>query len=504
MIRIKPDKNGRLTQWDLNRKVMISGIPDETGFEVHFESKEDEHGAYVLPLVLKEGEMYAEIPNILLTYSGIIRIFIFDGDRVVYNWQYPVLGREKPDDYIYTETEVLRFESKEDLANKVGEITEKNTDDVHYPTTGAVAKAIGDANDVFCVTISGDGTESSPFVATKSYDEISSAYNNGKIVICTVEMTNRRFDATAIYHDSGWHFIQFAARYKAKTTDNRNDHNQFITVEINDDDQIAITIADETTIYQYHMPVERGVPYVDDAFYQRLQSGVISGIIAYKYLGSVYIGCGTKQYITSLGDSYYCFASETGHRWYIDFKVPPGAHHPCVSFFGDDVSLNITDAKVGNILAVEEVDGRKQPTKWKVVDNTPFNVRLARDRGSIYSNHTLKEIFDAYMDGRKIDFFLYDYMGTLSKVQWTSTGTYTIACYIYPHDNVSSALLSNVTCWLEGSAKSTGPWHQIDHSSGSMDNSDVVSALASIDMVDVWITRTGAVFSDAHENAFLA
>lgn len=501
MIRIKPDGNGRLTQWDLNRKVMVSGIPDETGFEVHFESKEDKHGAYVLPLVFKDGEMYAEVPNILLTYSGMIRVFVFDGNKAVFNWQCPVLGREKPDDYVYTETEVLRFESKEDLTNKVGEITEENTDDTHYPTTGAVAKAIGDANDVFCVEISGDGTESSPFVANKSYDEILAAYDNGKIVICMIEMMGGRFDATAIYHDSGWHFIQFAARHKSKTTDN---HNQFITVEIDADNQISVTIEDETAIYQYDMPTERGVPYVDDAFYQRLQSGAISGIIAYKYLGNVYIGCGTKQYITSLGKSYYCFTSESGCRWYIDSEVPPGAHHRCVSFFGADVSLNITDAKVGNILAVEEVGNQQQPTKWKVVDNTPFNVRLTRDRGSIYSNHTLKEIFDAYMDGRKIDFFLYDYMGTLSKVQWTSTGIYTIACYIYPHDAGNTQWLSNVTCYLEGNASFTGPWLQIDHSSIPMNDDDVVSALASADMVDVWITCAGMVFSDAHENAFLA
>lgn len=189
MIRIKPDKNGRLTQWDLNRKVMISGIPDGTGFEVHFESKEDEHGAYVLPLVLKEGEMYAEIPNILLTYSGIIRIFIFDGDRVVYNWQCPVLGREKPDDYVYTETEVLRFESKEDLANKVGEITEKNTDDVHYPTTGAVAKY-----GALRYTTAQELTEAQKATARQNIDVLGS-YE----IVMTYDESTKRYSLNADY-----------------------------------------------------------------------------------------------------------------------------------------------------------------------------------------------------------------------------------------------------------------------------------------------------------------
>ena len=165
MIRIKPDKNGRLTQWDLNRKVMISGIPDETGFEVHFESKEDEHGAYVLPLVFKEGEMYAEIPNILLTYSGIIRIFIFDGDRVVYNWQCPVLGREKPDDYVYTETEVLRFEKLEDEIEKIrksivqGDWTQNDADAMDYIKNRPGAYEATETTEVFHITIPGDEFE---------------------------------------------------------------------------------------------------------------------------------------------------------------------------------------------------------------------------------------------------------------------------------------------------------------------------------------------------------
>lgn len=165
MIRIKPDGNGRLTQWDLNRKVMVSGIPDETGFEVHFESKEDEHGAYVLPLVFKEGEMYAEIPNILLTYAGIIRVFVFDGNKAVFNWQCPVLGREKPDDYVYTETEVLRFEKLEDEIEKIrksivrGDWTQNDSDAMDYIKNRPGAYEATETTEVFHITIPGDEFE---------------------------------------------------------------------------------------------------------------------------------------------------------------------------------------------------------------------------------------------------------------------------------------------------------------------------------------------------------
>ena len=43
MIKIVPDKEGRLTQWDLNRKVIVTGY--EGVAEVHFASPGDDHGA---------------------------------------------------------------------------------------------------------------------------------------------------------------------------------------------------------------------------------------------------------------------------------------------------------------------------------------------------------------------------------------------------------------------------------------------------------------------------
>ena len=49
MIKIVPDKEGRLTQWDLNRKIIVTGY--EGVAEVHFASPGDDHGAYVVKLV---------------------------------------------------------------------------------------------------------------------------------------------------------------------------------------------------------------------------------------------------------------------------------------------------------------------------------------------------------------------------------------------------------------------------------------------------------------------
>ena len=118
MIKIVPDKEGRLTQWDLNRKVIITGY--EGVAEVHFASPGDDHGAYVVKLV--DGQ--AEIPNILLTMAGTINVYVYPADRTVFATALWVMAREKPDDYVYTETEVLDWRT---LDEKIGDLAELTT-----------------------------------------------------------------------------------------------------------------------------------------------------------------------------------------------------------------------------------------------------------------------------------------------------------------------------------------------------------------------------------------
>ena len=118
MIKIVPDKEGKLTQWDLNRKVIVTGY--EGVAEVHFASPGDDHGAYVVKLV--DGQ--AEIPNILLTMAGTINVYVYPADRTVFATALWVMAREKPDDYVYTETEVLSYKT---LDEKIGDLTELTT-----------------------------------------------------------------------------------------------------------------------------------------------------------------------------------------------------------------------------------------------------------------------------------------------------------------------------------------------------------------------------------------
>ena len=118
MIKIVPDKEGRLTQWDLNRKIIVTGY--EGGAEVHFASPGDDHGAYVVKLI--DGQ--AEIPNVLLTMAGTINVYVYPADRTVFATALWVMAREKPDDYVYTETEVLNWRR---LDEKIGDLAKLTT-----------------------------------------------------------------------------------------------------------------------------------------------------------------------------------------------------------------------------------------------------------------------------------------------------------------------------------------------------------------------------------------
>lgn len=113
IIRIVPDKEGRLTQWDKNRKVIVTGL--EGGAEVHFASPGDDHGAYVVELA---ADGSAAVPNILLTMAGVINVYVYPADRTVFAAALPVMAREKPDDYVYTETEILSYKT---LDEKIGD-----------------------------------------------------------------------------------------------------------------------------------------------------------------------------------------------------------------------------------------------------------------------------------------------------------------------------------------------------------------------------------------------
>lgn len=93
-------------QWDLDHRLILEGVA--AGTEVHY-SNADSAEALVLDAYQEGDQIFADVPNILLQEAKDISVYIYDG-HVEHTAFIAVWGRAKPADYIYTETEIKRYE----------------------------------------------------------------------------------------------------------------------------------------------------------------------------------------------------------------------------------------------------------------------------------------------------------------------------------------------------------------------------------------------------------
>ena len=105
-------QNGRKTfyQWDLDQKLVLTEIEGE--LDVHF-WQEGQSEALVVTPTTEGGLVLVAVPNILLQNALPLKIYIWRKDIGAWTTHqqiFQVLEREKPADYVYTETEVKRWE----------------------------------------------------------------------------------------------------------------------------------------------------------------------------------------------------------------------------------------------------------------------------------------------------------------------------------------------------------------------------------------------------------
>lgn len=119
-------------QWDKNHRIIITdGVAN---CEVHFANGIIGQNALVTMSYSEKGVVYANIPNVLLQVDSQLKVFVYqvNGDKAYTEteWTIDVVPRAKPDDYIYTEVEILNYyeleKRIEELENalKPAEITE--------------------------------------------------------------------------------------------------------------------------------------------------------------------------------------------------------------------------------------------------------------------------------------------------------------------------------------------------------------------------------------------
>ena len=98
--------NGRehFFQWDTNQKLIIE---DNEIVVVQYDNGTGD--ALVCPVYEYEGQRVADVPNIMLQMPIVIKAYAACEDCVRYARAYKVEQRSRPDDYIYTETETLKY-----------------------------------------------------------------------------------------------------------------------------------------------------------------------------------------------------------------------------------------------------------------------------------------------------------------------------------------------------------------------------------------------------------
>ena len=99
-------------QWDQHQQVEISGV--EEPCQVHFTQQDSAEGCLVVKPQREGDLLVAAVPNILLQTAAPITVYIYRCDEARYTDRHAVFNvaaREKPTDYVYTETEVLTWEA---------------------------------------------------------------------------------------------------------------------------------------------------------------------------------------------------------------------------------------------------------------------------------------------------------------------------------------------------------------------------------------------------------
>lgn len=93
----------KLYQWDLNRTVTVNDAADEMHWQQPYSSM-------ALRTSIVDGK--ANIPNIVLQQHGKIKCWSYDSanERTVNVYEIDISRRQKPDNYVYTETEVITVE----------------------------------------------------------------------------------------------------------------------------------------------------------------------------------------------------------------------------------------------------------------------------------------------------------------------------------------------------------------------------------------------------------
>ena len=102
-------------QGDIDRKLIVE---DETIKEVHF-CNGSEECSLVCEVFTEDNKRIVNVPNILLQSCKRVRAYGYSENHTRYCKVFNVVKRSKPEDYIYTETEIKSYKNLETRINEI-------------------------------------------------------------------------------------------------------------------------------------------------------------------------------------------------------------------------------------------------------------------------------------------------------------------------------------------------------------------------------------------------
>ena len=232
------DGRDKFYQWDLDRKLIVAAAAIK---EVHFCNRTD-NCSLVCETYVEDGLTLVNVPNVLLQTDWKIHVYAYDGLYTKYDDCFEVVSRTKPADYIYTETEVKRYE---DLEERV-----------------AMLEASGGGGG------SVDFNSSIPIISWDEANELLSTgiyrIDNGSATsILISSLLEQQARQVLITGD------EFSSRYKTKNIETNewgdwSDWNYFTTSE---DFQNAINFVNET-LANYYTKEEANTLFVASDYYE--------------------------------------------------------------------------------------------------------------------------------------------------------------------------------------------------------------------------------------------
>lgn len=187
-------------QWDLDRKLIVE---DASINQVHFCNRTEEC-SLVCEVYEENGLYLVNVPNVLLQTDWRINVYGYDKNYTKHSAVFEVYKRTKPDSYIYTDTEVLSFntllnrmeEIESNIAETVEDYLEENPPEVSldgYATTNYVDKGVEEAKEYTDKAVSNIPKTDLTDYATKKY--VSDAIEDIEIPVVPTKVSAFTNDA---------------------------------------------------------------------------------------------------------------------------------------------------------------------------------------------------------------------------------------------------------------------------------------------------------------------